>query len=119
MPKRAKRWSLNNRQFVQSQLPTRITYRQIGGKHYRGVSLSLSQFNELDKYIGCDKQHFAYDLGDNLYFCHPCPEVYTLRKQSKKHKDVDVAYFCFKQTAWKEYLNSVHNEIKSLVSEDC
>ena len=119
MPKNVKRWSLNENQFVQSKGNKRITYRQTGGKNYHGISLTPLQFRELDKLIvGSSMNYFVHFFGKNIYFSHPRDEVYTLWKQSKKHPSDDVAFFRFNLTSWQQYLNDIHSQIKSLLSED-
>jgi hypothetical protein len=119
LPKNAKRWSLNDRQFVQNSANRRITYRQIGGRHYRGITLSPSQFREMDKAIESnDLKYFVSNLGHGIFFSHPRDDIFTLWKQSKKNPKVDVAFFRFDQPTWLHYLKEVHSQIKSLLRQD-
>ena len=121
LPKNAKRWSLNDKQFVQNKSSNqRVTYRQVGGSHYRGITLSPSQFKEMDKII-VEKgkaKYFVHELGDGIFFAHPREGVFTLWKQSSKNPKVDVAFFRFDYPTWDYYLKDVHNEIKSLLYQD-
>ena len=117
LPKDTKRWTLNDNQFVQNNSNRRITYRQIGGRHYRGITLTPSQFKEMDKIITSnDSKYFAHDLGHRIFFSHPRDDIFTLWKQSRKNPKVDVAFFRFDNSTWLHYLNHVHSEIMSLLS---
>ena len=119
LPKNAKRWVLNDKQFVQNSANRRITYRQTGGRHYRGITLNPSQFLEMDKAIVCPStKYFVCDLGNDTFFGHPRDEVYTLWRQSRKNSKVDTAFFRFNQATWLHYLKEVHKQIKSFLSED-
>ena len=121
LPKNVKRWSLYHKQFVQNNSAKhRVTYRQVGGRQYRGISLTPSQFKEMDKII-VDKdvsKYFVHELGNGVFFGHPRDEIFTLWKQSSKNPKVDVAFFRFDTPTWQRYLNDVHSEIKSLLEED-
>ena len=118
LPRNIKRWHLNDKQYVQTKGNKRITYRQIGGKYYRGISLLPHQFKKLDEHIGNTKlKYFVHDLGGGIYFTHPTANIYTLWKQSKKHPNDDVAFFRFDETSWQHYLNDILCHVRSLVSE--
>ena len=121
-----KRWLLNDKQFVQNRTNQRVTYRQFGGgaganSRYQGITLTSCQFNELDKVIGGTDEgisYRAYDLGGGVFFTHPGDNIYTLRKESRKNANNDIAFFRFDHPSWMHYLKEVHSEVKSLLQSD-
>ena len=119
--KSTKRWSLNSRQLVQNKSNERLTFRQVGGKRYRGITLTPSQFHELDKVIQRlpqDKSYLTQHLGEGIHFTQPASNTFTLWKQAKSNPHVETAYFHFDDDSWQHYLKSVHTELKSLLRSD-
>ena len=121
LKKVTKNWPLNRRQLVQNRSNERLTFRQMGGIRYRGITLTPSQFYELDKVIQRlpqDKKYHTQHLGDGIHFTQPCRNMFTLWKQAKSNPHVETAYFHFDDDSWQHYLKSVHDEMKSLLHSD-
>ena len=113
------RWRLNNRQIVQNRKNRQVTFRQLdGGLRYRGISLSASQFWEMDKIIhqlSDVKGYHTQHLGHGIHFTQLQQNVYTLWKQSRFNPKVKTAFFRFDQDSWQEYIKTIHDELKSLL----
>ena len=110
---------MNDRQFVQNKVNRHTTYRQVGGSHYRGITLTPSQFQEMDKAIErYGTKHFVTSLGNGIFFAHLRNDSYTLSKRSKKNHNVDAAFFSFDQPTWSCYVKEAHAQIKSLLHNE-
>ena len=111
-----KRWTLNHHQLVQTKNNQRLTFRQTGGKSYRGITLTPSQFWEFDKVIQrLSESYLTQALGQGIHFTQPRQNVYTLWKESKSNPKVDTAFFRFDEDSWLQYIRSVHDEMKSVL----
>ena len=118
--KESKQWPLNAHQFVQNKMNRRLTFRQKGGKRYRGITLSPPQFWEMDKILhevteNNSKSYFTKHLGNGINFTQPKRNVFTLWKQSKSNPRIETAFFKFDEDSWLHYIKTVHNEMKSLL----
>ena len=89
----------------------RLTFRQTGGKRYRGIT----QFWELDKVIDhlaydATKTYLTRDLGRGIHFTQPRKNEFTLWKRAKSNPNTKTALFHFDADSWQKYIKTVYKE---------